>query len=86
MSPAVARRHFQELLEAKQARVKQGPSYPAPNAYTGQHTLAPTLSAAASGLDGEKPPAAPEEPAPEATYGDPAHTHGRGNQGMRPQK
>jgi hypothetical protein len=85
VSPAVARRHFQQLLEAKQARVKQGPSYPQPNAFTGQHAPAPS-SSAPGGLDGGKPPAVPETPAPEATYGDPAYTHGRGNQGMRPQK
>jgi hypothetical protein len=29
--------HFRELLRAKQDRVRQGPSYPAPNAYTGRH-------------------------------------------------
>ncbi|MBA8882789.1 hypothetical protein [Dokdonella fugitiva] len=29
--------HFREVLRAKQERVRQGPSYPAPNAYTGRH-------------------------------------------------
>jgi hypothetical protein len=34
--------HFRELLRAKQDRVRQGPSYPAPNAYTGRHDGAGT--------------------------------------------
>ena len=29
--------HFRDVLRAKQERVRQGPSYPAPNAYTGRH-------------------------------------------------
>jgi hypothetical protein len=79
----VARRHFREILEAKQQRVKQGPSYPAPNAFTGR----PHDAADAAG-----PP--PGDPAPstqntkpdaEATYGEGEFTHGRGNQGMRGQ-
>jgi hypothetical protein len=80
-SPAVARQHFRELLEAKQQRVKQGPSYPAPNAFTGRPHEA--------GGDASPPP---NEPAPasqdsntdvEATYGEGELTHGRGNHGLR---
>jgi hypothetical protein len=37
VSAEVAMQHFRELLRAKQDRVRQGPSYPAPNAYTGRH-------------------------------------------------
>jgi hypothetical protein len=78
----VARRHFRELLEAKQARVRQGPAYPAANPYTGQHDLIPAHVAS----DESSPPAAEGNPDPEATYGSPAFAHGRGNQGMRRQK
>ncbi|HJU38226.1 MAG TPA: hypothetical protein VJ724_01540 [Tahibacter sp.] len=73
MTPETARRHFQQLLEAKQARVRQGPSYPAPNDFTGQR-------------DVDAAPADAGTPSPESTYGDPTFAHGRGNQGMRPQK
>ena len=31
--------HFRELLRAKQERVRQGPSYPAPNDFTGRHEM-----------------------------------------------
>jgi hypothetical protein len=37
VSAELAMQHFRELLRAKQERVRQGPSYPAPNAYTGRH-------------------------------------------------
>ena len=86
MTPDVARQHFQELLEAKQARVRQGPSYPAANAFTGQR--AADGSAPAPGSDSAPPPAPPDsgKPAPEATFGESSARHGRGNQGMRPQK
>jgi hypothetical protein len=74
-TPAVARQHFRELLEAKQQRVKQGPSYPAPNAFTGRPHEA-----------GEPAPAAQDsKPDVEATYGEGEFAHGRGNQGMRGQ-
>jgi hypothetical protein len=36
VSPQVAIEHFRELLRAKQERVRQGPSYPAPNPYSGR--------------------------------------------------
>jgi hypothetical protein len=80
--PELARQHFRELLEAKQQRVKQGPSYPAPNAFTGRpheagaDTSPPNESA--SGAQDSKPDV-------EATYGDGEFAHGRGNQGMRGQ-
>ena len=83
VSPDVARKHFEELLKAKQERVRQGPSYPAPNAYTGRHDA-----------EGAIPPSYPTQettqsadtsPDAEATYGETSN-HGRGNQGMREQK
>jgi len=80
VSSDVARQHFQELLEAKIERVRQGPSYPPANEFTGQR---PSDSGAAGDA---RSPGDADKPAPEATYGDPAFTHGRGNQGMRPQK
>ncbi len=80
VSPDVARQHFQELLEAKIERVRQGPSYPPANEFTGQR---PSESGAAGDA---RSPGDANKPAPEATYGDPTFTHGRGNQGMRPQK
>ena len=79
VSPEVARRHFQELLEAKQERVRQGPSYPAPNAFTGRRDEAEISSAA------EPAPPEPGTGTPEAVYGGPEFAHGRGNQGMRRQ-
>jgi len=79
---AVAREHFQELLEAKQAKVRQGPSYPAPNAFTGNREADSTVRSGG----GDTPAPQPERPGPEATFGDPPLVHGRGNQGMRPQK
>ncbi|MET0230522.1 MAG: hypothetical protein ABW186_06290 [Rhodanobacteraceae bacterium] len=74
------------MLEAKQARVRQGPSYPPANAFTGQRTA--DGSAPAPGNDSAPPPAPPDagKPAPEATFGESSVRHGRGNQGMRPQK
>jgi hypothetical protein len=78
----VARRHFRELLEAKQARVRQGPAYPPANPYTGQHDPIP----ADVPSDESSPPPAESSPDAEATYGSPAFSHGRGNQGMRRQK
>jgi hypothetical protein len=40
VSAELAMQHFRELLRAKQDRVRQGPNYPAPNAYTGRHDSA----------------------------------------------
>ena len=81
MSPEVARQHFLEILEAKQQRTKQGPSYPAPSAFTGRPH------------DGEgavrqpmSPPVQGSAPGVEATYGEGEFSSGRGNQGMRGQK
>jgi hypothetical protein len=62
--------------------VKQGPSYPAPNAFTGRPhdgTGSPPPSEAPSS------PAADTAPDVEAKYGEGEFTHGRGNQGMRGQ-
>ncbi len=39
VAPEVAIEHFREALRAKQARVRQGPSYPAPNAYSGRSAV-----------------------------------------------
>jgi hypothetical protein len=74
VSPEVARRHFLEVLEAKQQRAKQGPSYPAPNAFTGR----PHDTVANS-------PVQDSSPGVEATYGEGEFASGRGNQGMRGQ-
>jgi hypothetical protein len=82
VTPSEARRHFEELLKAKQERVRQGPNYPAPNPYTGRHEG--EAPAATNGNEETTPPA-DTAPAPEATYGE-THTHARGNQGMRNQK
>jgi len=79
----VARQHFREILEAKQQRVKQGPSYPAPNAFTGRpHDAA---DAGAPPPNEPVPPAQDTKPDAEAAYGEGEFTHGRGNQGMRGQ-
>jgi hypothetical protein len=83
VSADVARQHFQELLEAKQERLRQGPSYPPANDFTGQRSL--DGSGSAAGSENPTPPDA-GKPAPEATFGEPSVMHGRGNQGMRPQK
>lgn len=78
VSAAVARRHFRKLLEAKQARVRQGPSYPPANEFSGSHRASLATSA---------PPSSPLSPsdAP-AVEGGSMPAHGRGNEGMRPQK
>jgi hypothetical protein len=78
VSAAVAQRHFRELLEAKQARVRQGPSYPPANEFSGNRPAA---------LTGNAPPASPSSPsdAP-AIEGGSMPAHGRGNEGMRRQK
>ena len=83
LSPAEALNHFRDVLRAKQERVRRGPGYPAPNAYTGRHDVAGTGPAPTS------PPAsvrsgndAPDEPALSASN----RMHGRGNQGMRGKK
>ncbi|HEY6941162.1 hypothetical protein [Dokdonella sp.] len=49
VSAEVAMQHFRDVLRAKQERVRQGPNYPAPNAYTGRHDGA----ASSSGDDDE---------------------------------
>jgi hypothetical protein len=77
----VARRHFEELLKAKQERVRQGPNYPAPNPYTGRHESEAPIATNENGESTQSP----ETTAPEATYGE-THTLARGNQGMRNQK
>ena len=80
-TPDVARQHFRELLEAKQARVRQGPSYPAANAHTGQHPTTPVPLPAYVAA----PPPATGSGAPEPAA-DIEPEHARGNQGMRDQK
>jgi len=83
VSPKVAARHFREVLQAKQERVRQGPSYPPANAFTGQH--AAEAGASSGGLDPHAPLPATGTPPPEALTAANS-THGRGNQGMRKQK
>ncbi|MEO5561078.1 MAG: hypothetical protein ABIO49_14175 [Dokdonella sp.] len=83
VSPEVAAAHFQELLRAKQERVRQGPTYPAANPYTGRHD-----GSGGNGhgdIDSHGPPPLSNTPEPEAVYGT-STTHGRGNQGMRKPK
>ena len=83
MTPEVAIAHFKELLQAKQERVRQGPSYPTASPYSGRHD---TL-AAADHRNNDDTHAAPAAgtPEPDAVYGANA-THGRGNQGLRSPK
>lgn len=82
MTPDVAMAHFQELLRAKQERVRQGPNYPPANPYTGRHDA--PVEHAHEDASGHGPPMA-DSPDPEATYGA-STTHARGNQGMRKSK
>jgi len=63
--------------------VRQGPAYPPANPYTGQRDVPPVHEASVE--NAPSPPSA-DAPDPEATYGGPGFTHGRGNQGMRQQK
>ncbi len=81
VKPEVARRHFLEILEAKRERVKQGPGYPPPNAFTGR----PHDAAGAVGIppppNGPAPATSPATPDAQAS----TFKHGRGNQGMRGQ-
>ena len=83
VSPSVARKHFEQLLKAKQERVRQGPSYPAPNPFTGRHDVDNGMQSTPN-EDSATPAAG--APDPEATYGGTEFNHGRGNQGMRNQK
>lgn len=83
VSPSVARKHFEQLLKAKQERVRQGPSYPAPNPFTGRHDVDNGMQ---STPNEESATPAAGAPDPEATYGGTEFNHGRGNQGMRNQK
>jgi hypothetical protein len=81
-SVATARRHLREALEAKNARTRQGPAWPAPNAFTGRRDAQANVIPGEG--DAEVPPAAGPPP-PEAvpTIED---MRGRGNQAMRRQK
>ena len=81
VTPDIARQHFLEILEAKQQRVKQGPAYPAPNAFTGR-----PHDAGAGGIPSSSDPGQDSSPDVEATYGEGEFASGRGNQGMRGQK
>ncbi len=83
VSPEVATAHFQELLRAKQERVRQGPTYPAANPFTGRHDG--SEGHGHGDLDSHGPPQLPNTPEPEAVYGA-STAHGRGNQGMRKPK
>jgi hypothetical protein len=82
--PSVARRHFQELLDAKNDRVRQGPSYPPANPYTGRRDNAATPMPHGADASAE-PPVTSNAPDSEATFGSSGTVHGRGNQGMRRQ-
>ncbi|HMM65303.1 MAG TPA: hypothetical protein PKC03_00040 [Dokdonella sp.] len=66
------------LLEAKQARVRQGPTWPAANAHTGAHGTS-AGDADAAFHENQSPPVAPD-----SNLGI-AGMHGRGNQGKRGQ-
>jgi hypothetical protein len=82
VSADVAIAHFQELLRAKQERVRQGPAYPAANAYTGRHDV--SVDSAHENIASQEPSLS-NAPDPEAVYGA-STAHGRGNQGMRKPK
>ena len=81
--PEVAKQHFLEALQAKQERVRQGPSYPPANAFTGrvedESMHAPVIS------DAGAAPVDQPAPSPEATYVTNL-LRARGNQGMRKQR
>jgi hypothetical protein len=74
VSPSVAREHFLEILKAKQERVRQGPAYPAANAFTGQRDTAAAPGETES--DAESPAAEASEP---ANSDGPASPHDRDN-------
>jgi hypothetical protein len=82
VSAEVAIAHFQELLRAKQERIRQGPAYPPANPYTGRHDAPAASTSEAVAAHG---PPLSNAPDPEPVYGASA-THGHGDQGMRKPK
>jgi hypothetical protein len=82
VSADVALAHFQELLRAKQERVRQGPMYPPANLYTGRHEV-PMESALESVTPEE--PFLSTAPDPEAVHGA-GVTHVRDSQDLRKPK
>lgn len=82
-SAAVAKRHFQEALEAKQERTRQGPAYPPANAFTGRPEASVEPGHPAD--DANVAPVTHSSPSPEAAYVTNL-LRGRGNQGMRKQR
>ncbi len=79
-TPAAAQKRMRELLKAKQERDRQGPNYPAANAYTGRHDEA---APADRGEVHQQNPL-PRRPSPDAVYGA-TYDHARGDQGKRSQ-
>ncbi|MBB5208731.1 hypothetical protein [Chiayiivirga flava] len=71
---------MQQLLEAKNERARQPPSYPAPNAHTGQKdTGAPQPHVPGEPRSGEVTSTRPSPDALHAELG----SHARGNQELR---
>ncbi|MBN8480133.1 MAG: hypothetical protein J0L88_00930 [Xanthomonadales bacterium] len=82
-SAAVAKRHFLEALAAKQERIKQGPSYPPANPFTGRSDV--EIAPGHPTDDAGSAPVTGSTPSPEATHV--ANLlRARGNQGMRKQR
>lgn len=73
------------LLEAKQERVRQGPSYPPSNAYTGRADADAQHEPPHNDIDPHEADTVTRHPSPDATYGANG-SHARGNQGMRKQR
>lgn len=79
-TPAAAQKRMRELLKAKQERDRQGPNYPAANAYTGREDGA--ANADRGEVHQQNP--LPRRPSPDAIYGA-TYDHARGDQGKRSQ-
>jgi hypothetical protein len=73
-----------EILKAKQERIRQGPAYPAANAFTGHRDSA--AAAPVTPPPADTGAAAAESSEPAGNFDGPEPPHGRGNQGMRSQK
>ncbi|MGB0135417.1 hypothetical protein [Dokdonella sp.] len=78
LTPKQSAAQIRALLEAKKQRVRQGPTWPAANAHTGQ------LGGAGPEVDHDLHDTAVAQTSPESNFGV-AGMHGRGNQGKRGQ-
>ena len=79
-TPEAAQKRLRELLKAKQERDRQGPNYPAANAYTGR----PDDAAPTDRGEVHQQNPLPRRPSPDAIYGA-TYDHARGDQGKRSQ-